>query len=166
MPSIEIVCIGVEKIGLNQDDFEIAIIEENQLIGHRGLFNDIFKNQNGVMIHIGNPNLKNDKDYFFYAGQIIDWDFEPGEIAIPDMDKEETGANQQFRFQFKIDYQIEIGKIIEIALRKSPTSDLYFMSDYQFGPDNRMIEELKLRDFWVQHDSNGLEWNTLYKLSK
>jgi hypothetical protein len=139
MPSIEIVSLGTDKIGFIQNNFEISIIEENQLIGHRGLFNDFLKNQNGVMIHIGNPDLKYHKDYGFFAGQIIDWDFEPGQIAIPNMDKGETGANQQFRFQFKIDYQIEIAKIIDIGLDKSPTNDLYFMTDYQFGPEDGKI---------------------------
>ncbi|MBN2613207.1 MAG: hypothetical protein JXB00_16760 [Bacteroidales bacterium] len=164
MPSIEIVSNGANKIGLIQDDFDVAIIEENRLIGHRGLFNNFLKNQSGIMIHIGNPDLKNNKDYGFFAGLIIDWYFEPGGIAIPDMDKEESGANQQFRFKFKMDYQIEIAKIIDIGLNKSPTNDLYFMTDYQFGPENGKIKELKLKDFWVQHDKDGLEWKTLYKI--
>ena len=164
MPSIEIVSIGTIKVGLIQDDFDIAIIEENRLIGHRGLFNDFLKNENGVMIHIGNPDLKNDKDNGFFAGDIIDWDFEPGEIAIPEWEKQETGANQQFRFQFKIDHQIDIAKIIDIGLQKSPTNNLYFMTDYQFGPEDRQIKELNLTEFWTQHDTDGLEWNTLYKL--
>ncbi|RKD87768.1 hypothetical protein [Mangrovibacterium diazotrophicum] len=164
MPSIEIVSIGTDKLGLPQADFEIAIIEENRLIGHRGLFNDFLKNKIGVMIHLGNPDLRNEKEYGFFAGQIINWDFEPGEIAIPNMDNGETGTNQQFRFQFKTYYQIEIAKIINIGLTESPSNDLYFMTDYQFGPEEGKIEDLKLTDFWTRHDNEGLEWNTLYKL--
>lgn len=164
MPTIEIVSIGTDKIELSQDDYEIALIEDNLLIGHRGLFNYFLKNKNGVMIHVGNPDFKKDKNYGFYAGDLIDWDFEPTEILIPAMNKGETGVNQQFRFQFKIDYQIEVGKIIDIGLRKSPTNDLYFMSDYQFGKENGEIKEINLTDFWNHHNNCGLEWNTLYKL--
>jgi hypothetical protein len=166
MPTIEIVSIGADKLGLNQNDFDIAIIEENKLISHRGLFNDFLKSQNGVIIHIGNPDLKNDTECGFFAGLIIDWDFEPGHIEIPDFDKGENGSNQNFRFKLLLDYQIEIAKIIKIGFLKSPTKDLFFLTDYQFGPENAAIKEIKLKDFWVQHDNEGLEWNVLYKLTE
>jgi hypothetical protein len=166
MPTIEIVSIGADKLGLNQTDFDIAIIEENKLISHRGLFYDFLKKQNGVIVHIGNPDLKNDKNGGFFAGLIIDWDFEPGYIEIPDFDKGETGSNQNFRFKFLLDYQIEIAKIIKIGFLKSPTRDLFFLTDYQFGPENALIKEMKINDFWLQHDNEGLEWNILYKLKE
>lgn len=40
MPTIEIISIDADKLGLNQNDFSVAIIEQNTLIGHRGLFNE------------------------------------------------------------------------------------------------------------------------------
>lgn len=43
MPTIEIISIGADELGLKQTDFDIAIIEENKLISHRGLFNDFLK---------------------------------------------------------------------------------------------------------------------------
>ena len=166
MPTIEIVSIGADKLGLKQTDFDIAIIEENKLISHRGLFFDFLKKQNGVIVHIGNPDLKNEKECGFFAGLIIDWDFEPDYIKIPDFDKGETGSNQNFRFKFLLDYQIEIAKIIKIGFLKSPTKDLFFLTYYQFGPENATIKEMNLKDFWVQHDNDGLEWNVLYKLTE
>jgi hypothetical protein len=164
MPTIEIVSIGADKLGLDLNDFDIAIIEENKLISHRGLFYNFLKNQNGIIVHIGNPEFKSEKIGIFFAGQIIDWDFEPGYIEIPDFDKGETGSNQNFRFKFLLDYQIEIAKIINIGFQKSPTKDLYFLTDYQFGPETAITKEIYVKDFWIQHDNEGLEWNVLYKL--
>ena len=166
MPTIEIVSIGADKLGLKQTDFDIAIIEETKLISHRGLFYDFLQKQNGAIVHIGNPDLKNDKECGFIAGLIIDQDFEPGYIKIPDFDKGETGSNQNFRFKFLLDYQIEIAKIIKLGFLKSPTKELLFLTDYQFGPENASIKETKLKDFGVQHDNEGLEWNVLYKLTE
>ncbi len=166
MPTIEIVSIGADKLGLNQYDFDIAIIEEDKLISHRGLFNDFLKKENGIIVHIGNPDFKNDKEFVFFAGLIVDWDFEPGNIMIPNFDKGENGSNQNFRFKFLLDYQIEIAKIIKIGFLKSPTKNLFFLTDYQFGPENAAVKEIKLKDFWVQHDKEGLELNVLYKLTE
>jgi len=166
MPTIEIVSIGADRLGLNQNDFDIAIIEENKLISHRGLFYDFLKKQNGIIVHIGNPEFKGNNNGMFFAGQIIDWDFEPGFIEIPDFDKGETGSNQNFKFRFLLDYQIEIAKIINIGLQKSPTKKLYFLTDYQFGPESATTKEICIKDFWIQHDNEGLEWNVLYKLTE
>jgi hypothetical protein len=166
MPTIEIVSIGADTLGLNQANFDIAIIEENKLISHRALFYDFLKKQNGVIVHLGNPDLKNDKNGGFWAGLIIDWNFDPRYIDIPDLDKGEEGANQNFRFKFLLGFQIEIAKIINIGFLKSPTKELLFLTDYQFGPGNSSIKEMKLNYFWIQHDNEGLEWNVLYKLTE
>jgi hypothetical protein len=162
MPTIEIVSIGANRLGINQNDFDIAIIEENKLISHRGLFNGILKKQNGVIVHIGNPDFKNDKYGGFFAGLIIDWNFEPGCIEIPNYDNGETGSNQNFRFKFLLNYQIEIAKIIEIGFQKSPSRNLYFLTDYQFGPEISMIREMNLKNFWIKHDKEGLECDVKY----
>jgi hypothetical protein len=87
-------------------------------------------------------------------------------IQIPNFDKEETGSNQQSKFQFLVDYQIDLAKIIKIALENSPVKEVYFLTDYQFGPEKGKMENLGIEDFWSLHDSHGLTWNTLYKLKK
>ena len=101
MPTIEIASINSTGLGLNQADFDVAIIEENKLESHRGLFYDLLRQQNGVIIHIGNPDFKDDKEGGYFAGAIVDWDFEPGDIIIPEFDENDptynSGANQQFR---------------------------------------------------------------------
>lgn len=76
MPTIEIASFSSTRLGLNQADFDVAIIEENKLESHRGLFYDLLRQQNGIIVHIGNPDFKNNKEDGYFAGAIIDWDFE------------------------------------------------------------------------------------------
>ncbi len=87
MPTIEIASINSTRLGLNQADFDVAIIEEDKLESHRGLFYDLLRQQNGVIVHIGNPNFKDDKESGYFAGAIVEWDFEPTEIFLPELIK-------------------------------------------------------------------------------
>ncbi len=168
MPTIEIVSIDSKGLYLNQSDFEVAIIEENKLISHRGLFYDFLKTQNGIIVHIGNPDLKYIKAGFF-AGLIIDWDFEPVEITIPKIEDEDLsidiGANQQFKFKFLSKYKSDIDNLLKRAIRGSPTHRVYFLTDYQFGPENANKEIIyTIEELWALHDNKGLVFNTLYEL--
>jgi hypothetical protein len=169
MPTIEIASFNSTGLELNQADFNVAIIEENKLESHRGLFYDLLRNQNGVIIHIGNPDFKDDKDGGFFAGQIIDWGFESTEIFIPEFDENEQtdycGANQQFRFKFLNLYKFDIDKLLKIALDKSPIKKVCFLTDYQFGPEKEKIEIIySISDFWTLHDNYGLQLNTFYEM--
>jgi len=169
MPTIEIASINSNGLGLNQDDFDVAIIEENKLESHRGLFYDVLRQQNGVIIHIGNPDFKNDKDGGFFAGQIVDWDFEPTKIFFPEFDPDDLtdnrGANQQFKFKFLKQYKSDIDKLLKIALDNSPIKKVCFLTDYQFGPENEKTEIVfTISDFWIQHDNEGLNLNTMYEI--
>lgn len=94
MPTIEIVSVGASRLNLNQSNFEIALIEENKIESHRGLFYDWLIHQEGVIVHLGNPEFKEDKNGGFFAGELIDWSFEPTSIELPNFEKGETGANQ------------------------------------------------------------------------
>lgn len=168
MPTIEIVSIESTGLNLRQTDFDIATIEENKVVSHRGLFYKFLKKQNGVIVHIGSPECK-DRNNGFYGGGIIDWDFEPGEIFIPEFDPtdptDNRGAGQQFRFKFLGQYKTDIEKLLEIALDSSPIKKVYFLTDYQFGPEKGKIEIIyTIDDFWKRHDSEGLNFNTLYEL--
>ena len=169
MPTIEIISINSTGLELNQDDFDIAIIEEKKLISHRGLFYKELKKQNGVIIHVGNPDMKNDKDGGFFAGQIIDWDFEPCDLVIPEVDSNDPtdnwGANQQYLFKFLDKYKNDIDKLLKIALDSSPIKKVGFLTDYQFGPENGKTEIIyTISDFWTEHDNNGLCLNTMYEM--
>ena len=169
MPTIEIASFNSKGLGLNQADFGVAIIEENKLESHRGLFYDLLRQQNGVIVHIGNPVFKDDKEGAFFAGQIIDWDFEPTQIFFPEFDEnnptDNRGANQQFKFKFLDRYKIDIDKLLKIALDNSPIKKVCFLTDYQFGPENGKSEIIyTITDFWTQHDNEGLGLNTLYEM--
>jgi hypothetical protein len=169
MPTIEIASINSTGLGLNQADFDVAIIEENKLESHRGLFYDLLRQQNGVIVHIGNPDFKDDKEGVFFAGQIIDWDFELTEIYLPEFDENDStdnrGANQQFRFKFFNQYKTDIDNLLKIALDSSPIKKVCFLTDYQFGPENGKTEIIyTITDFWTQHDKEGLGLNTLYEM--
>ena len=85
MPTIEIASIN--STGLDQADFNVAIIEENKLESHRGLFYDLLREQNGAIVHIGNPDFKADKESGFYKinaekviiascdNELVEWKF-------------------------------------------------------------------------------------------
>ncbi|MFB2121238.1 hypothetical protein [Parapedobacter sp. 2B3] len=169
MPTIEIASINSKRLGLNQADFDFAIIEEDKLESHRGLFDDLLRQQNGVILHIGNPDCKHDENAGYFAGAIVDWSFEPGDIIIPEYDENDptyhSGANQQFRFKFLEQFKPDIDKLLKIALDNSPIKKIYFLTDYQFGPENAKTEIIyKITDFWTEHDNEGLGLNTLYEM--
>lgn len=169
MPTIEIVSIGAKSLNLDQGDFNVAIIEENELKSHRALFNEFLRKQQGVIAHIGNPNFKDDKEGGFWAEQIIDWSFEPRTIFIAQVDPNDPdadwGTNQQYRFQFLKQYIPDIDSLLKKALDNSPIKKVYFLTDYQFGPASANQEILyTIEKFWAQHDREGLTFNTMYEL--
>ena len=169
MPTIEIASINSTGLNLKQADFEIAIIEEDKLESHRGLFYDFLKNQSGIIVHIGNPVFKDDKGKGFFAGQIIDWSAEPAEIFFPQDEHNHAtdngGANQQYRFKFLDKYKTDVDRILKIALAASPIKKVYFLTDYQFGPEKENLELIyTISDFWTRHDNEGLIFNTMYEL--
>jgi hypothetical protein len=169
MPTIEIASLNSNGLEINQDDFDIAIIKENRLESHRGLFYDFLSKQNGTIIHIGNPDYKNDKDNGFFAGNLINWEFEAPEFGEKqkglNVDEENHWANQDFLFQFKPEYKNEIRELMQIAIETSPNQKIYFLTDYQFGPEKSEIIILNdLKEFWDQHEQSGLNWNTLYEI--
>ena len=168
MPTIEIVSIESAGLNLNEDDFTIALIEDKKMESHRGIFYDFLIEQNGTMIHIGNPDMKDDKDIFF-GNLLIDWSFDDTPVQIPEVDPNEpiidTGANQLFRFKFLDIYRKDIDTVLKRAIESSPIKKVYFLTDYQFGPGTSNKEIIYTRtDFWDRHDTVGLVYNTLYEL--
>ena len=170
MPTIEIASISSTRLGLNQSDFDVAIIEENKLESHRGLFYDFLRQQSGVIVHIGNPEYKDDKEGGFFAGAIIDLDFEQTEIRFPEIDENNPIVNhlayQQFKFKFLDQYKPDIDKLLKISLYNSPIKKVYFLTDYQFGPEKENTEIIfTISDFWTRHDDDGLNLNTMYEIN-
>ncbi len=171
MPTIEIASINSPGLGLNQAEFDVAIIEDNKLESHRGLFYDLLRQQNGVIVHIGNPDYKDDKEGGFFAGAIVDWSFEPTEILYPEYDENDStdkqGSNKQSRFKFLEQYKPDIDKLLKIALDKSPIKKVCFLTDYQFGHKDGKTEIIfTINDFWLRHDKEGLDLNTMYEMNR
>ncbi|MCR9063684.1 MAG: hypothetical protein NXI00_06945 [Cytophagales bacterium] len=171
MPTIEIASVNSTGLSLNQDEFVVAIVVENKLESHRGLFYDFLLKQNGTIIHIGNPDLRFNKNGGYFAGQIIDWDFDDPdfdnkrEVLISNEDN--SYANQDFNFQFRLEYKVDINRILKSAIDSSPEKKIYFLTDYQFGPKNGSFKTLEnIRSLWEVHDNEGLTWNTLYELKE
>jgi len=171
MPTIEIASLQSTGLELNQDKYKLALIEECILESHRGLFYDFLLKQKGIIIHIGNPDLKNEIDNGFFAGELINWEFEDPDFTIKqkglEVNEDNHWANQNFVFQFKIDFKNEIEELMKIAFETSPIRKIYFLTDYQFGPEKSEFRILNdLNDFWRKHDQHGLNWNTLYEIEK
>ena len=169
MPTIEIASINSISLRLNQADFDVANIEENKLESHRGLFFSLLRQQNGTIVHIGNPDLKDDKEGGYFAGDLIDWNFEPTEISFTKFDENKPTDNheayQQFKFKFLEQYKPDIDKLLKIAIDNSPIKKVYFLTDYQFGPEVGGSEIIfTISNFWAQHDNYGLNLNTIYEM--
>jgi hypothetical protein len=170
MPSIEIISINSKELHLKQTDFEVAIIESHKLETHRGLFYELFRKQSGTIIHIGNPEFKEEKEGCFFGGQIIDWDFEPNDQIVSKFDcnnsSENSEVNLQNRFKFLEKYVKDIDRILRISLENSSSSKVYFLTDYQFGSEKEKTETIDTIDnFWALHDREGIAFNTLYEMS-
>jgi hypothetical protein len=149
MPTIEIVSFDSTGLELNQADFFVAIIEENKLISHRALFADFLQEQNGAIVHVGNPDFRDDKDGPFFAGLTVDWDAD----------------TPKGYFRFLDQYKPNIDKLLNIALGKSPIKRICFLTDYQFGPKKKKFVILDtIKGFWNKHDRRGLRFNTMYEI--
>ncbi|GHE67673.1 hypothetical protein [Roseivirga thermotolerans] len=165
MPTIEIVSINSKQLNINQFNFKLAIREEHKLESDRGLFYDFLLKNEGTILHLGNPEFVEGSKGGFFAGELINWDYEPKNIVIPHVEDQLRGANQQVRFQFLPEFKDQIDQLLNIALRNSPVSKVFFLTDYQFGPYKANYEQnFLINDLWEQHDSNGLIWNTLYEI--
>jgi hypothetical protein len=172
MPTIEIASLCSNGLNLKQDDYEVAILEENRLQSHRKHFYDFLNEKDGTIVHIGNPEIKEDPKNIFFASEIIDWDFDPVEVVyLPIFGETEQiaggGANQQMRFKFLNQFKSDIDRLLKTALDKSPIKKCYLLTDYYFGPEKENMEVIKtIRNFWNRHDMEGLVFNTMYEVCR
>jgi hypothetical protein len=163
MPTLEIVSFDAIGLNIEKNNFEFYIVEENELKSHRGLFYDYLMEQKGVILHLGNPDQKSD-DYFCWADELIDWKFSCDEIQIPNINDSKHGSNQEKLFQFNERYKNDIIFLLNTAIGNSQTGRAGILTDYQFGPENGQIINIKsVNDFWNEHNKNGLILNTLYE---
>jgi hypothetical protein len=168
MPTIEIVALKCEKLP-DLPRFEcFSYIAEKQLHSHRGIFQAAFDKVDGIILHLGNKNLEGQEDGGWCAGQLIEWGNE--EIIIPQIeeggrDEQWWGEDQDFMFRFALGVFTELKALLEFLLEQSSSKQLYFTTDYQFGPSESMKRSnYSLRRFIDEHDNCGLRWNCLYQI--
>lgn len=149
MPTIEIISIDNIKLGIDQEDFNFAIIEEPELISHRGLYYDFLKKYNGTILHIGNPEFKTDKEDGFWGRNLIDWEFV---------------NNNNFKFQEK--YKSDFLKLLGFSVEKSPIKQAFFLTDIQANEPEPNFRRIKsVSNFIKLYEHEVLEWNTLYAIN-
>lgn len=167
MPTIEIVSVNTWEFPFEQDDFTIAVQKENRLISHRHLFQDYLDHLQGVILHLGNNNYIDNHEQEFFAGDLIDWDFEGKTVLFPVFDHEEkkhaAGTGQSLVFQFLPEYHKEIDQLLSLAWQHSPVDQVIFLTDFQMGPEKEMHVALQsIEELWRIHHTQGLQWNTAY----
>ncbi|MFC0878794.1 hypothetical protein ACE01N_19520 [Saccharicrinis sp. FJH2] len=146
MPTIELISIDSERFEINQADYDFAIIVEDKLISHRGLFYNFLLKYSGTIIHLGNPDFISDKKGAFFGSDLIDWS---------------DDNNDKFHLLDK--YKPTIFKLIRMAFEKSKTDQIIFLTDKQVNdPEPRFKRIDSVDDFIYEHDTNGLDWNTAY----
>ena len=168
MPTIEIISLERKKlIKIDKAKYSFCIKQNTKLISHRGLFQEFLDKEKGVILHLGNLSLA--KTYFFFAGELIDWDYEPGIVHFPEYNLDEPieeqwdGSGQNKRFKFKDEHINGIRDLLFKAQRLSPVNRVLFLTDVQFGPSEcRYIQLPELENLWEIHNREGLDWNALY----
>ena len=164
MPTIEIISLNAKAAFVKQEDYEFAIIEETTLASHRALFNQYISDRKGIILHLGNPEFKHESDGAFFASQLVNWDFEPRHIEIPNFDLGGTGANQSSAFQFESKYRPSLEALLKKSILASPDRLVLFYTDYQFGDGKASYKTTSEVQFWADHDQHGLHWNRLYTI--
>jgi hypothetical protein len=151
MPSIEIFCVGLTASEpLPETSF--AVICDRSRQSHRGptpRFQADFDRLEGVLYHLGNPELAADPDGPFFAYDILS--------------DASRGADPSSFLELAPAHVVSARRLLDCLFRSSPAKRLIFTSDWQFGPPwTRRFELLSLDEFWQLHDSRQLLLNSAY----
>ena len=153
MPSIEIVAIGQLR-PIKVDGFPFAVVADAKLKSHRSprpRFQEDFDRLSGIIYHLGNPNLKDNRDgRCFFAYKLLS--------------SESKRVKTDF-LEFAAEFRPAAETMLAELIAESPSEELIFTSDWQFGPDwTKREPALPLSDFWKLHDSRRLLLNALYPI--
>lgn len=162
MPTIEIVSLRARGIPVGQEKFGFAIWQEPEPVSHRSLFFDHLQQYTGVILHLGNPAF-NPGTGGFHASALIDWPWTPPlSSAAPENER----ISRNFYFRFRPEFRPDLERLLQIALDASPEKRVFFLTDYQFGPEKARFAPVQgIGTFWHTHDTNGLLLNALYELN-
>ncbi len=149
MPTIEIISIDSVKFEINQADFDFAIIREEKLKSHRGLFYNFLLKYKGTIVHLGNPEFMTDKTGAFFGEKLINWDYDNND-----------------KFQFSDKYKDSVFKLLVKAYISSETNQAIILTDIQDNyPKARFKRFDSVKGFIKEHDKYGLDWNTAYLIN-
>lgn len=153
MPSIEIVAVGQPR-PIEVDGFPFAVVADAKLKSHRSphpRFQEDFDRVSGIMYHLGNPSLKDDR-----AGRCF---------FAYDLLSEESRKVEADYLEFAPAFRPAAETMLAELIAGSPTEEVIFTSDWQFGPDwTKREPALSLTEFWRLHDSHRLLLNALYPI--
>ena len=148
MPTIEIICVA-QKEPLDFSSLPFAVRAENKLLSHRGLFQSDFDKLQGCIYHLGNPDMRGNDDFGFFAYELISDSPEETEDCLKFNDESVPHVKIMFRQ----------------LLAASPVSQITFSSDWQFGAEDvRRFEEIFEERFWEMHNDCELRSNAFYKI--
>ncbi|MEO1131456.1 MAG: hypothetical protein AAFX40_01985 [Cyanobacteria bacterium J06639_1] len=146
MPTIEMISIGASWPLQLPSYSGFAYQSEREIVSHRSLFQSILDELEGVIVHLANKNLEKHRGFWF-TGRLMDWEQEDNVM------------------RFKQDVLPQVVSLMHQLIQYSPTSDLIFLTDYQFGGQRQVIESLmSASEFLRLHDENQLNFNTLYRI--
>jgi hypothetical protein len=152
MPSIEIACIGALRAPPPPEGLSFAVEFELGLRSHRGpapRFKLDFDETSGALYHIGNPLPADPRSGAFTAYMLLSTD--------------SRDADPPLFLEFAPEHRASVRDLLFWLLQLSPSGQLLFTSDWQFGPDTtERHPALTLASFWKLHDSRQLHLNALY----
>ena len=149
MPTIEIVSIKRKKrLKVPKNKYPFWIRQDFDLESHRGLFQHHLGQFQGVILHLGNLEMKNSSTFFF-GSDLIDWEFE---------------ADDEDRFKFKPEHFKAVHSLIKRSLLGSTDRKAFFLTDIQGAEKAEILTNYFLDMFIKEHNNSGLVWNTLYEI--
>jgi hypothetical protein len=153
MPSIEIVCIGqIEVSDFSHLRFAVkGGTTPKSDRSPRPLFQQDFNALKGCIYHLGNPELKNGEKGLFFAADLLS-------------DRSVHASRSTF-LEFRPEFVPAVSELLASLMESSPSNQLLFTSDYQFGPKRpHRSSPVTLSEFWSLHDSRKLRLNAAYPI--
>ena len=154
MPSIEVLCVGLSATKpIPETSF--AVLCDPSCQSHRGptpRFQADFDRLGGVLFHVGNADLAGEPDGSFFAYDILS--------------DASRGADPRTFLELAPAHVASAQRFLDWPLASSPSGQIVFTSDWQFGPDwTHRFDALDLTEFWRRHASRELLLNSAYVIN-
>ena len=169
MPTMEIVALGCKAVPELPAYSCFHWEAETKLESHRGLFQSVFDETEGIIVHLGNKNQE--EEGVAFADALVAWR-QDGYIIIPEIDSslgddQWQGEDQDNNLRFLPAVIPELRHLMSLLLDCSPVHQMYFSTDYQFGPGEAIQKNgYTFSSFFEEHDQSALRFNTLYHIAK